>query len=124
IPAVEVAATHVETGVRTSVRTNEAGFFSLRSLPIGTYTVAAQTSGFRRSVHEGIVLTTGQALELNIQLEVGAVSENVTVAERASLLETRSSDASQLIESKTIEDMPLGDRRAMNLIELAGARAP
>jgi hypothetical protein len=71
-------------------------------------------------LRDGITLTTGQSLELNIRLELGAVAETVTVSAKVSLLETRSSDASQLVESQTIEDMPLGDRRAMNLIEITG----
>ena len=58
---------------------------------------------------------------MNIRLDVGAVSETVTVSATGTLLETRTSDASQLIESKAIEDMPLGDRRAMNIIEITGA---
>ncbi|MFB3828339.1 MAG: carboxypeptidase regulatory-like domain-containing protein [Bryobacteraceae bacterium] len=121
IPGVEIAATHVETGVRAAVKTNEAGFYSIRPLPIGPYTVTAGMQGFRKHERSGLVLTTGQALELNIVLEIGALTESVTVSASASLLETRSSDASQLVESKTIEEMPLGDRRAMNLIEITGA---
>ncbi|MBI4873115.1 MAG: carboxypeptidase regulatory-like domain-containing protein [Acidobacteria bacterium] len=121
VPGVEVMATELATGVKTAVRSNESGFYSLRPLPIGSYRVTADLTGFRRHVREGIVLTTGQSLELNIGLEVGAVAESVTVSARASLLETRNSDASQLVESQSIEDMPLGDRRAMNLIEITGA---
>ena len=60
-------------------------------------------------------------MELNIPLELGTISESVTVSAQASLLETRSSDSSQLVESKSIEEMPLGDRRAMNLVEITGA---
>ena len=121
IPGVAVTATELETGVETPTRTNAAGFYSLRTLPIGTYKVTAHLEGFRRQVQEGITLTTGQSLELNIKLELGAVAETVTVTANASLLETRSSEAGQLVESQTIEDMPLGDRRAMNLIEITGA---
>lgn len=120
VPNVEVTAAGVATGVRTTTRTNEAGFYSLRPLPIGDYTVAAHLAGFRRHLRDRINLTTGQSLELNITLELGAVAETVTVSARASLLETRNSDASQLVESQTIEDLPLGDRRAMNLIEITG----
>lgn len=118
---VEVAAVNTETGVKTAVRTNESGFYSIRALAIGTYNVSAEMAGFRRHAEQGIVLTTGQALELNIKLEVGAVTESVTVSASASLLETRNSDASQLIESKSIEDIPLGDRRSMNIVEMIGA---
>src|SRR5574340_1678659 len=121
IPGVEVAATHVETGVRTAAKANETGFYSIRPLPIGPYTITAEMQGFRKHERSGVVLTTGQSLELNIVLELGALTESVTVSASASLLETRSSDASQLVESKTIEEMPLGDRRSMNLIEITGA---
>lgn len=121
IPNVEVIAVSIERGVRTTTLTNSSGFYSLRSLPIGKYTLSADVEGFRRHVRQGITLTTGQSLELNINLELGTVSDSVTVTENSSILETRSSDASQIIEAKTIEEMPLGDRRAMNLIELTGA---
>lgn len=117
---VEITATNGETGVRTTTRTNETGFYALRNLPIGSYTVTANVEGFRRHLRAGIELTTGQVLELNITLELGAVAETVTVSGRAALLETRNADAGQLVESQTIEDMPLGDRRAMNLVELTG----
>jgi len=120
VAGVEVSAIDLETGIKTATRTNEAGFYSLRPLPIGGYLLAVELSGFRRHERKGITLTTGQALELNVTLELGTVSESITVTAEASLLETRNSDASQLIESQTIEDMPLGDRRAMNLIEITG----
>ena len=59
IPGVEVIATEVDTGVKTTTRTNESGFYSLRPLPIGNYTVSAHMEGFRRHLREGINLTTG-----------------------------------------------------------------
>ncbi|MCC7174984.1 MAG: carboxypeptidase regulatory-like domain-containing protein, partial [Bryobacterales bacterium] len=121
IPGVEITASDLATGVNTVTRTNEAGFYSLRPLAIGSYLITANAEGFRRHVREGIVLTTGQQLELNFTLELGALAETVTVSASASLLETRTSEAGQLVESKSIEDMPLGDRRAMNLIEITGA---
>src|SRR5207247_2382408 len=87
MPNVDVTATDKATGVKTTTRTNESGFYSLRQLPIGSYILAANLTGFRHHVHEGITLTTGQALELNIALELGAVAETVTVSANASLLE-------------------------------------
>ncbi len=121
VPDVEITATNTATGVRSTSRTNEVGFYSLRFLPIGEYVVAAERQGFRRFVRQGITLTTGQVLELNVSLEVGAVSESVTVTGEASLLETRTAQSSQLVETRTIEDMPLGDRRTMNMINITGA---
>lgn len=121
IPGVSVSATHDETGVTTSSATNEAGFFSIQALALGSYRVRVLHEGFQTQVQSGVVLTTGQALELNFSMRIGEVAESVAVTSEAPLLETRSSDSSQLIESRTIEDIPLGDRRALNVMELQGA---
>jgi len=120
VPSTAVSAINTQTGTNTDTQTNEAGFYSLASLPIGEYVVRAERSGFRRYVRGRVTLTTGQALELNITLELGSVTESVSVSAAASVLETRTSEISQLVESKTIEDMPLGDRRAMNMIKITG----
>src|SRR5262249_28127738 len=68
-----------------------------------------------------IAFPTGQTLALNVTLELGAVSESVSISAPASPLQTMTSDVSQLVESKSIEDMPLGDRRSMNMINMVGA---
>jgi len=121
IPGVVVTATSLATQQKTTYTTNEDGLFSLRQLPIGQYVVEAERQGFRRFVRQGLVLTTGQSLELDIQLDVGAVSESITVSGTATILETRSSDVAQLVEAKAVEDLPLGDRRSLNLIQMTGA---
>jgi hypothetical protein len=117
----EIIATALATSSVTTARTNASGFYSLRNLPIGEYTLSITHPGFRRYQQKGIVLTTGQALQLDIQLEVGQVTETVDVTASAQMLETRTSDVSQLVETKTVEDVPLGDRRTMNLINLTPA---
>lgn len=121
VPQVEVSAQNLATGQTYRTRSNDTGFYSLQALPIGSYRIAAEKQGFRRAVRDQLTLTTGQSLEMDLVLEVGAVSESVTVSAEASLLETRSSDASQLVEARSIEDMPLGDRRTMNIVRLTGA---
>lgn len=120
VPGVQVTAIHSATGQRTAIVTNERGFYVLASLPIGDYTVEAEMPGFKKYVRPGLVLTTGATVALDIQLAVGDVSESVTVSGQAPLLQERTSDLSQLIESRTVQDMPLGDRRTLNLIKISG----
>jgi transcriptional regulator of nitric oxide reductase len=121
VPGATVAVIHVATGVRTAAVTNQAGFYSLQALPIGTYSVRAEMAGFQAQQMASLVLTTGQSQALDFQLQLGQVSETVNVTHDAPVVETRSSEASQLIEAKSIEDIPLGDRRAMNIMEITGA---
>ena len=77
--------------------------------------------GSRRVVQTNIVLTSSQNLELNFRLELGSVTESVSVSASAATIDTRTSDIAQLVEAKTIEAMPLGERRSMNMVNILGA---
>ena len=106
VPGASVNATSMQTGIVTAQQTNEVGIYSLRFLPIGQYTLSVESAGFRRYLRQNITMTTGQALELEM-VEVGQLTDSVTVSAEAPLLETRKSDAGQLVESRTVADMPL-----------------
>lgn len=121
VPGVRVVGKNLATGVEFSSVATDAGLYSLRALPIGQYTFSAEQTGFKKYVRAGITLTTSQKLELNIQLELGQLTETVNVTAAATTLETRSAEIAQLVEAKTVEDMPIGDRRAMNIINITGA---
>jgi len=120
VPDAAVVATNIETGYRFAAKTNLSGFYSLRALPIGSYIVSVEHPGFRHYARQGISLTTGQSLQMDISLEVGDMIDGVDVSAPMSTLETRTSSIGQLVESRTIQDMPLGDRRTMNLINILG----
>jgi hypothetical protein len=121
LPGVAVTAVQAQTGQRHSATTNEEGFYALRALPIGPYVIEAELSGFHRYRREGLTLTTGATVPLDIKLPIGALTDTVTVHAEAPLLSARTSEMSQLIESRSVEGMPLGDRRSMNLIKMTGA---
>ena len=87
---------------------------------IGPYVIEAELSGFQRHRREGLTLTTGATVPLDIQLPLGERTETVTVQAEAPLLSSRTSEVSQLIESRSVEGMPLGDRRSLNLISITG----
>ena len=116
-----VTAVNVATGTATKAVTNEAGLYYLRGLQIGEYRISVEQPGFKKYVQQNLILSTGQNLELDIGLEIGAVTESVVVSANVAQVETRTSDVNQLVESKSVEDMPLGDRRTMNIVQLTGA---
>jgi len=117
----KVTSINLRTQIRNEAQTDMSGLFSLRQLPIGEYVVEVEMEGFRKYVRQGLVLSTGENIELNVKLELGAVAESVTISASASRLETRTSDFTQLVEAKSVENLPLGDRRALNLIQMTGA---
>lgn len=121
LPGVTVTAIHGQTGQRHSATTNAEGFYVLRPLPIGPYVIEAELSGFQRYRREGLSMTTGGTVPLDIKLSLGELTDTITVRGEAPLLGARTSEISQLIESRSVEGMPLGDRRSMNLIKMTGA---
>jgi hypothetical protein len=121
VAGATITANQEATGEHFTVKTNEAGFYSIPNLAVGAYSVSIAKEGFRRSVHPNIMLTTGIVLALGAKLEIGAVTETVSVSAEAPLVESRTSDTGQLIESKNISDLPLSDHRTMNVVALTPA---
>jgi hypothetical protein len=121
VPQTAVVAANIETGVQTRVVTNAAGFYHLQNLAIGVYDLSVEHPGFRKYIREGITLTTGEQLGLDIRLELGTAGQSVTVSGEAALVENRTSEINTLIESKSIGALPLGNRRTLNVVQLSGA---
>src|SRR4030095_15841437 len=89
LPGVEITATQTDTGIARTTVTNETGSYVLPNLPLGPYRLEATLPGFRTYVQTGIVLQVNSSPEINVQLEVGQVSEQVEVQANAALVETR-----------------------------------
>src|SRR5436190_2230384 len=115
----KVTAVNADTNVTATVMTNTAGIYLISNLEIGSYSVTVEHPGFRRYRENGIVLQTAETLGLNVKLEVGSVSETVTVVANAAVLEDKTSVITQTFEPEQVADLPLGDRRTMNLANLA-----
>lgn len=120
IPSATITAINESTGATVEARSNAQGIYSLPFLNPGKYEVHVEASGFRRHVRRNITMETGQVLTLDISLEVGEVSQSITVSEAPPLLESASSSVGQLIENKNITNMPLASRRTAALVRLMG----
>jgi hypothetical protein len=120
IPSATVVARNVETGRITSVQANQSGVYSISFLNPGRYEISCEQSGFKRFVRAGIVLETGTTSTIDITLDIGQVSDTVTVTASAPLLDSESGSIGQLIENKMILNMPIQSRRIGALVRLMG----
>ncbi|MBS1830228.1 MAG: TonB-dependent receptor [Acidobacteria bacterium] len=124
VPGVQIAATNAGTGLRRSVTTNERGLFTIPLLDPGTYDIVVQKDGFRTISQAGVKLDVAQVARLDFVLEIGAVSEQVSVTAETPLLDSSSSSLSHLIENKRIVELPLSGRNAYSFATLVpGVRA-
>jgi len=123
LAAVRVTATHTETGLARVATTDAEGRFTLAGLPVGEYGLRAELSGFQSVVRTGIRLTVAEQVSVTLTLQVGT-AEAVTVTTSASLVNTRSSELSYLVDQRTIERIPINGRNYTDLMSLQPAVTP
>jgi len=106
IPDAEVVVTAVETGVKQRTTTNVQGNWVVQFLLPGPYTVAVTARGFKRAENKGVVLQTADSKLLDIALELGALTETVSVTAEAPLIDTTSATSGTVITQEQIIEMP------------------
>jgi hypothetical protein len=119
IAGAQIEATNVGTGISYAGTTDGAGRYTLPEMPIGTYNVSAQKTGFQKLVQTGIVLTIGAHPVLDFTLKVGHTSEVVEVHGQTSMVETTTAAVGQLVSPAQMEDLPLNGRNFTDLLTLA-----
>ena len=115
----QVTVTNVATNAAVNATTNESGDYQALYLTPGNYTVSVEAKGFKKSIRQNIEVRVGDKLQLDIALEVGQVTESVNVTAEASLLETNSASAGQVIDRRRIAELPLSDGNPFVLTRLA-----
>ena len=113
-----VTLTNTETNQVRTASTNDRGYYSLPLLPPASYRLSIETPGFSRFVQSDIHLNVGDALTVNPTLQVGQVSQEVTVTGQPSSLETETSSLGQVLSNKTILDLPVNGRNSYSFAAL------
>ena len=109
----DVTATNLETGAVRSGTSNASGFYSIPSLAPGNYLLNVGKEGFRTTEFKRLSLSVAQALVLNVGLPLGTVQQSVEVSDNSvAPIDTETSQLSTLIDSKTMNDLPLLTRNA------------
>ena len=90
LPGAKVSATQETTGLTRETLTTDAGEYRLPLLPVGSYTITVEMTGFKTQANRGLKLEVQQTARVDFQLELGNIQEIVTVESRAPMLETES----------------------------------
>ena len=118
VSGATVTANDLETqAARTSV-TDEAGRYSILSLPVGVYEIRVSKQGFQEAVRDGIHLAVGQQAIVDATLRIGLVSEQVKVISDAPVVSVTYADISGLVAEQQIKDLPLNGRSYDELMTL------
>src|SRR2546423_971259 len=118
VPGATVTAKNEATGVSSTQTTTESGLYSFASLPVGNYTVTIEKQGFKTLQKKNNALQVGEPLTVDGALEIGQVSETVTVTGGAEQLQNSNATIGNVVEQKAIEALPLNGRNPLTLLLL------
>jgi hypothetical protein len=123
INGATVVAVNTATTVSRTEVSNQEGIFVFPDLPIGAYQLQISKPGFQTQKRDGIVLLTGQTLDLQISLAVGSETQSVQVTSGAPLIQTASSSIQASVDEKQMQDLPLNGRNPLQLTTLTPGTA-
>jgi hypothetical protein len=117
-PNVKITATDTGKNQKYEANTNAEGVYTFTFLPASSYTVAAEANGFRRSIVGPFKLETNQTARVDVQLQVGQVTESIEVKDFAPALQTESTQTGATMDSKRLTDLPLNGRNVVSAMLL------
>ena len=115
VARAEVTIAEEKTGATRTVTTNDDGFYNAPSLPAGVYTISAAPTGFKKTIQTGVELHVSENKTVNLDLQVGQVTETVTVTSESAPVELRSGEVSSLVSEKQVTELPLNGRNYAQL---------
>jgi hypothetical protein len=124
IAGAKITAKNVQTGLERSITTGDGANYTISLLPIGTYEVTAEKTGFKKMVETGITLQVDQHARVDFKLQVGAASDSVQVSAEVSLTQTDSSSLGSVIDNTKVVELPLNGRQFYSLALLVPGVSP
>lgn len=118
VPNAQVTITNTDTALTRTVAANSEGQYRFDLLPIGDYTLSVSATGFKKFAQRGIVLTLNQTATLDVALQVGSVTEEVTVTAAPPPVNTSTGEVGTTVENREIVNLPLIGRDVYQLLEL------
>jgi len=115
VAGATVTVTSVERNTATVAVTNAAGRYLVQFLLPGRYTLAAEKPGFKKLLRTGISLESADHLSLDVALQVGDLTQSVSVTAEAPLLETETASRAGTIENRVLENVPTNGRNLFTL---------
>ncbi|MGB8507537.1 MAG: carboxypeptidase regulatory-like domain-containing protein [Pyrinomonadaceae bacterium] len=121
IPNANVTVRNVQTNDARTAQTDSEGRYRVVNLPVGSYEVSVEASGFSKYVQTGITLALNQPAVVDVALKAGRIEEIVTVTENAALLNTSTAEVGTRFDDKRLSELPLATNRNVYNVALSAA---
>ena len=116
VPSTSVSAVETGTGFQRMVSSDAKGFYEFAKLPIGTYDVSAEHTGFKRAVEQGVHLGAGATVAVNLTLALGNVRQTVEVTAIATPVESETATQGHVVDTKQLTELPVLGRNMGNVL--------
>ncbi|MBL8292940.1 MAG: TonB-dependent receptor, partial [Bryobacterales bacterium] len=118
IPGALVVVKSSSTGLQRSITSNDSGYYTITALPAGPYSITVTKEGFSTFGVPELVLQVDQNATANAQLQVGAVSESISVVGTVAAVDTRAATLNTVITKEMVADLPLNGRNVLQLLRV------
>jgi hypothetical protein len=118
LPGAQITLTNADTNLVRNVKSDADGAYRVEFLPVGSYTLEVRLDGFRTYVRKDLVLTLNSKVRVDVRLEVGAASENITVTDEPPQVDTTSAVIGRTVQPLEIAQLPLVGRNPYTLLDL------
>lgn len=116
VPSAKVTILSKDTGYTRSLQTDESGFYRFGTLPLGTYMLTVESSGFGKVERTNIVINAGSTATINVALGVAALANTIEVTSAAPVIEPGRTDIGSTLSSNAVINLPLASRNSYNFI--------
>lgn len=118
VPGVSVTAVEQSTGLTRTTLSGDTGNYRFDAVPSGVYNISAEMPGFKRFEQLGVQVSVAQVVRVDINLQLGEISESVTVTGAGLMVDTRTSEISALVDDERITELPLSGRNVIEFSKL------
>jgi len=118
LPGATVTVANEATGNKRSTVTNSNGFYVLPDMPVGSYTVTVELSGFKKFARTGVRLTATSQIAVDAELELGSLEETITVTAGNAFVQTTTAQVARTIETRQIQELTLNGRNPIYIASL------
>ncbi|MBI3696743.1 MAG: carboxypeptidase regulatory-like domain-containing protein, partial [Acidobacteria bacterium] len=118
VPSAKVSVRHVNTSQTRTTLVNETGYYLVTNIPIGSYEIEAEATGFKKFLQKRVIVDVNSKVAADIVLEVGSVTESITVTADSAQLETSNGEVGRLINGEQATQLQLNGRNFVQLLSL------
>jgi hypothetical protein len=115
VPRAQLSVQNSATGLARKGETDSVGNYQIAALPVGNYRVEVRARGFRTEIVERLGIEVARIVVQNFQLEVGDIAQTINVTPEAGLIELTTVSNGQVVDQRTVQELPLNGRHLMDL---------